>query len=436
LSLKQKLLPHAASLITSPTTLRLRRVLFELARKMSARKHQLTFYFRVDDPYSYLVAQLLPELIEHFRIQLKPVTMLYLDDSLYPARELLNELAPLDAQRIARVHGLEFPEEWGINDPKAIKQATRLLMAHENDPMGYLKLARQSADAVWQGNLERIDYLCRHHDSEASDKAELILQKRRDSFIEQGHYLTGTIHYGGEWYWSPDRLDHLADRLAQLGLGGGVAPRQYNAGKRPKLKLRTERYAGRTLEMFFSFRSPYSYIALDRAFHFADHYKLKLRIRPVLPMVMRGLAVPNAKKFYILKDAAREAALQDVPFGKVCDPVGRGVERCMALWPFAEKEKRAHAYFRAAATCIWSEGVDVSTDAGLARVCSDAGLDWNRARRWLDDDGWRAEAEHNREDMMALGSWGVPTFHLNNKAVWGQDRFAVLENILLEGESS
>ena len=35
--------------------------------------------------------------------------------------------------------------------------------------------------------------------------------------------------------------------------------------------------------MFFSFRSPYSYIALPRAYALADHYGLTLRLRPVLP---------------------------------------------------------------------------------------------------------------------------------------------------------
>ena len=434
MSLKRKLLPYAAQLITSAQTQRLRRTLTELVRKLSRRQHTLTFYFRVDDPYSYLLAQLLPELVEHFRIQLKPVTLLYMDDALYPAMDMLRDLAPLDARRLALVHGLDFPDEWAMPDPKAVMQATRLLLANEADSLGYLKLARQSADAIWMGNVERIDYLCRHHNAETSDKAEMTLQARREQFIRQGHYLSGTVSYGGEWYWSGDRLDHLATRLADMGLGGGVVPRQYGVAKCASFKQRTERYAGRTLDMFYSFRSPYSYIALERTQHFAQCYKLKLRIRPVMPMVMRGMTVPKQKTFYILKDAAREARLHDVPFGKVCDPVGTGVERCMALWPFAEKEGKTQEYFLAAGRAIWSEGADVATDKGLQKVCLAAGMDWNRARRWLDDDGWRAEAEHNREDMMALGSWGVPTFHINNHTVWGQDRFAILENILREEE--
>jgi 2-hydroxychromene-2-carboxylate isomerase len=153
-------------------------------------------------------------------------------------------------------------------------------------------------------------------------------------------------------------------------------------------------------------------------------------------MVMRGLAVPPAKRFYILRDAAREAHLNGVPFGRICDPVGSGVERCMALWPFAEKEGRLRAWLLTAGEHIWSRGRDMASDRGLRAACEAAGLDWNRARRWLDDDDWRTRAEGNRAAMMAAGSWGVPTFRLDEEhTIWGQDRFGMLETLLQQEEN-
>ena len=47
---------------------------------------------------------------------------------------------------------------------------------------------------------------------------------------------------------------------------------------------------------------------------------LQLEIMPVMPMVMRGLAVPDEKSMFIIKDCAREAAHWGFPFGTVCDP--------------------------------------------------------------------------------------------------------------------
>ena len=176
-------------------------------------------------------------------------------------------------------------------------------------------------------------------------------------------------------------------------------------------------------------------MALSRVFALADHYGLTLDIRPVLPMVMRGLPVPRAKRFYILRDAAREAALHGVPFGRVCDPVGAGVERCMALWPFAEKEGRLREWLAAAGEGIWSQGVNAASDNGLRTLCQAAGLDWHRAKRWLTDEGWRERAEANRAEMLGTGSWGVPTLCIDGTLCWGQDRFALLEQALQENEA-
>lgn len=435
MSFKSSLLPYIARAITSPRTRDMQRQLRETGRLLRGGKHVVTFYFRIDDPYSWLLAQLLPEFEAHFGIEIQPRTMLYLDENLYPAIEQLRQLAPRDCERLAALHGLSFPKNWSQPDRKACLQASQILLQHEKSEK-YFSLATQLAEALWHGKPEQVEFLLRRYDAETSDKAALQLQARRDHFVKDGHYLTGTLHYAGEWYWGIDRLDHLSERLAHLGIGNGVAPRHYGVAKRASLKARSSnRPEKQTLEMFFSFRSPYSYIALARTYLLADHYQLDLIMRPVLPMVMRGLNVPNAKKFYILKDAAREAALQQVPFGFVCDPVGSGVERCMALWPFAEKEQREREYFIAAGRCIWSQGVDVSLDDGLAQVCKEAGLDWNRARRWLDDNGWRDRAEQNRSDMMARGIWGVPTFTINQQTVWGQDRFAIIESILLQEKS-
>ena len=50
-----------------------------------------------------------------------------------------------------------------------------------------------------------------------------------------------------------------------------------------------------TCEMWFSFRSPYSWIAFPRVRALARHYGAELRLRYILPMVMRGLPVPRVK---------------------------------------------------------------------------------------------------------------------------------------------
>jgi 2-hydroxychromene-2-carboxylate isomerase len=54
-------------------------------------------------------------------------------------------------------------------------------------------------------------------------------------------------------------------------------------------------------------------------------------------MVMRGVKVPKVKRLYIVHDVKREADRYVIAFGKITDPLGMGVERCMALLPYANK---------------------------------------------------------------------------------------------------
>jgi 2-hydroxychromene-2-carboxylate isomerase len=139
--------------------------------------------------------------------------------------------------------------------------------------------------------------------------------------------------------------------------------------------------------------------------------------------------VPRHKQIYIVLDTKREAEDAGVPFGRVCDPVGRPVERVFSLLRFSRERGRAAELLLAFARAAFNEGVDTGSDAGLRLVVERAGLAWNEARARLDrDEGWRAEVEENREALLGLGLWGVPSFCLRSPSgealysTWGQDR--------------
>jgi 2-hydroxychromene-2-carboxylate isomerase len=185
-----------------------------------------------------------------------------------------------------------------------------------------------------------------------------------------------------------------------------------------------------TLIGYVSVRSPYSYIGLVRAARIADEQGVALDVRPLLPMRMRGVHVPPVKERYIARDASREAARYGVPFGRVCDPLGPGVERCMAVFPYAAEAGKAVAYLCSAGRAVWAEGLDLTSDRDLAIVVERAGMDWGRARGMLADTRWRELTARHRAELDALGLWGVPSFCLGELAVWGQDRLPINEDIL------
>jgi 2-hydroxychromene-2-carboxylate isomerase len=184
------------------------------------------------------------------------------------------------------------------------------------------------------------------------------------------------------------------------------------------------------LDFYYSFRSPYSYLAAPRAFALPERFDVQLDFRGVIPMAMRGQAVPRAKRLHTLRDAAREATRLGMPFGRIHDPIGDGAMRCLLVGELAREVGRAREFVLEAGRCIWSEAADVSRDPALRQVCERAGLDWDRCVAALDDEAALARVRANTDALVKLGHWGVPVFVFGDELFWGQDRIEDVETAL------
>jgi 2-hydroxychromene-2-carboxylate isomerase len=246
-----------------------------------------------------------------------------------------------------------------------------------------------------------------------------------------GHYLGATFYFEGEWYWGLDRLPYLETRLASFGNGTkGPVSTQLEASDviAPG--------SGAVIDYFLSFRSPYTYLAAQRVQALAKRRGATVRLRFVLPMVMRGLPVPKAKRLYIMRDAKREAERLGIAFGRVVDPVGMGVERGYAVLHHAIRDGRGPEFVESFFRGVFAEGIDVAEDDGLLKVAERVGISAEQAHAALADASWRAIAEENRTALLDLGLWGVPSFHIEGcEAHWGQDRLWAVERELTRPSS-
>lgn len=188
----------------------------------------------------------------------------------------------------------------------------------------------------------------------------------------------------------------------------------------------------RRIDFFFSFRSPYSYLAAPRAFALADAHDVDVVFRGVVPMAMRGQSVPQAKRLHTLRDAKREAQRLGMPFGRIHDPLGAGATRCLLVAEHAVDAGRVRPFVLGASRAIWAQAVDVATDAGLRGVCEDAGLEWAACLAALTDPALQERVGADTQALGALGHWGVPVFVLDGELYWGQDRIEDLERALLQ----
>jgi 2-hydroxychromene-2-carboxylate isomerase len=184
------------------------------------------------------------------------------------------------------------------------------------------------------------------------------------------------------------------------------------------------------IDYFYSFRSPYSYLSAPRVFMLPMRFDVALRFRGVIPMAMRGQAVPRSKRLHTIRDVTREARRLGMPFGMIHDPIGDGALRCLHVAVHACDAGREREFVLAAGHAIWAAAVDVSTDDGLRPVCERAGLAWSDCAAAIEDPSIGARVEADTAALGGLGQWGVPVLTLRGEPFWGQDRIGDLEAAL------
>ncbi len=426
MSIRNTLRSKLVNLLVSEKTQTLKRSLAESGRKLGRRAHVVSVFLELDDPYSYLLAHYLPDLASAYDIELRYyLTQSCTDPAHRPEPEMLAVYAGQDCARLAAELGVPFLDKGAAPAVEHRRALIDSLAACSGTPdFGSELLA--AITSYWRGDSEGVAR--RLVGAGITGEGDAMLAANQKRLQEFGHYNSATLHYAGEWYWGVDRLHYLLERLDALGARHESASIARLASIRQVMQTTlpvAPPGAARDLpplELFYSFRSPYSYLCLQRVFAIADAFKLKLVVRPVLPMVMRGMQVPRRKLAYIAKDTSREARRLDIPYGHFADPIGIGVERCLAVFLYAQGERRERDFLLHAGEAIWSRAIDVATDKGMRKVTGRCGLFWPDVLAAMEDESWRQEVEENRESMFDSGSWGVPTIRLGDYVVWGQDR--------------
>lgn len=387
-----------------------------LARLCSGRALEL--YYEAGDAHSQLCAALARRLLPRLRLPLRIRLVPAPEASTYPEQQRQRAFAEHDARRIAPCHGLSAPVALA---PDQRDQLEARLAAVAHDTNAFLDTEGAALCILGAGHQLTAGF------SADATTTRTLLRRNAARRRRLGHYLPAMWLYRGEWFWALDRLGFLHDRLVANSALDDPAPLSMLDATRLPDALPPP-YA--PLEFWFSFRSPYSYLAaVELLRRRADGLYAQLQVRPILPMVMRGLPVPLVKRLYIVRDAQRSADALRIPFGRMHDPVGDGVLRLLTVYPYASDVDTQLRYCAIAGQSIWAEGLDACRDDVLRSVVERSGLDWNAARNKLASGTDRREAEIHREALLAAGLWGVPSFRWGTFTSWGQDRLWMLDQL-------
>ncbi|MGY3584752.1 2-hydroxychromene-2-carboxylate isomerase [Bradyrhizobium sp. USDA 4341] len=201
-----------------------------------------------------------------------------------------------------------------------------------------------------------------------------------------------------------------------------------------------------SVDLFFSFRSPYSYLALPKTLKMVADYDVAVNLRPVYPLAVRvpGFFKKTNPQFarYVVLDSSRVAKHENIPFRfPRPDPIVQDmttldvathqpyIHRLTRLGAAAQLEGRSLAFTSAISRVLWDGSVKGWNEGDhLARAADAAGFDLAvmDAAIAADPDRYEAVIKGNEDAHAASGHWGVPTFVFANEPFFGQDRIDLL----------
>ncbi len=428
MSIAKRLKAKAISAWLGPTGEAARRAVTQIKGRISKEPRRLDFYFDIADPWSYLTAQAVARLLEAYPVEFAFHTITPPASDVDPAPQLRPRYAMRDAQHLADYWNVEFAGK-KEGDSGMIRDVGSCLI-RERPAREQLKAATELSQALWSIDRKKLVTLLGTWGTESHGMVKPILNEAYDALRKAGHYQGAMIHYDGNWYWGIDRLPYLEAALA-ADFGKEVAN---VVAVRPEAERGALKLSEKPLscEMWFSFRSPYSYIALEQIQGILAPHGIPLVLRQVAPMVVRGLPLPSVKRLYIVRDAKREADRQGIPFGEIVDPLGAGVDNCLAIVHWANQRSPADgvAFARSAMRGIWAEAKDPAEYVDLRHLVERAGLPWEEARAAIGAPGAATAAHENATDLDGAGLWGVPSFRIGEFVAWGQDRLPLLADRL------
>ena len=197
-------------------------------------------------------------------------------------------------------------------------------------------------------------------------------------------------------------------------------------------------------DLFFSFRSPYSYLAVGRYRALAESHTVDIALRPVYPLAIRQPDFfernhPNWLRYTVL-DMVRVAQFEGIPFGAPRpDPIVQDVatrtiaadqpyiRRITRLGQAAARRGKGLAFAHEAARLIWGGAANWHEGDHLAGAAARAGLDLAELDREVaaEPEALDGEIAANQEALEEAGHWGVPTLVFDGEPFFGQDRIAM-----------
>ncbi len=193
----------------------------------------------------------------------------------------------------------------------------------------------------------------------------------------------------------------------------------------------------RTIDFYFDFISPFSYLAQLKLPEIARKTGCDLEYWPIdIPeaKIAAGNYGPSNREVapkikVMMADLNRWARKYDVPLRF---PAGFACADWNCATLFAREQGKAEAFVAAAYNRIWGQGIDPSDREELRACAKEAGLDPGGLIAFVDSSLGQNEYRKVRSQAYQRGVFGAPLMFVDDEIFWGNDRLDFLQEYLLQ----
>jgi 2-hydroxychromene-2-carboxylate isomerase len=191
----------------------------------------------------------------------------------------------------------------------------------------------------------------------------------------------------------------------------------------------------KTIECYFDFGSPATYLAWTQLPALAARHNAKLVWRPMLLGALfkatgnQSPAMNPAKGRYMLIDFQRYAQHYGVPM-KFNPFFPINTMTLMRGAVALQDDPRFDDYLQTVFKAIWVDERNMGQPEVVADVLAKAGFDANALLTKCSDETVKEMLKTNTEEAAARGAFGAPTVYVDGEMFFGQDRLPMIEKAL------
>ena len=332
-------------------------------------EHGLSIHLRLDDVYSYLAVQQLPELEEILSDELKPLKVIISSQTAAPP----NQMSALewqtyclnDAKILSKQHRFSFHDTPEQPPAEAIQQAEIILRYTPLRGQDFLYVLEDVFHMLWQkqyGKLRTLHAMASRHHS---------LQQFPERIFNDDAVLASYFEFGQRKYHAVDDLLRLTRRLKQQKLLTGnpiflinhIDWREHLISDAEELNA--IQALDPELDLYIALEDPMSWLLLAYIKEeLANYYNIQLNIYPLSY---------HQRDLFDWSLATRLSKRTEVSFTPFCRPTEQATQQMAQLFYSVPAEQQVETMYRLL-QAVWTKGKDLSFKPHFAQMQQDLAI--------------------------------------------------------------